>query len=175
MPASTSRLDFRLRGDDDPPPMKLRRLAPLIASVALASLCAGPTLAAKPMPPEVSLQSIDSMVATPDGAKARLTLRVRNPNDFDVAVKALDYRLVVDGGNASSGAVAQPVTLPAGATTPVVLDVRIDLRVMGRALERALRTGRLPYKVSGTLTTADGLWLPFHHDDAIEMPRIEIH
>jgi hypothetical protein len=53
--------------------------------------------------------------------------------------------------------------------------VRIDLRVMGRALERALRTGRLPYKVSGTLTTADGLWLPFHHDDAIEMPRIEIH
>jgi LEA14-like dessication related protein len=154
--------------------MNLRHLAAIVATAALTSLAACATMAAKPIAPDVSLQSIDSMVATPDGARARLTLRVRNPNDFDVAVKALDYRLVVDGDNASSGAVAQPVTLPAGATTPVAIDVRIDLRVMGRALDHAFRTGRLPYKVSGTLTTADGLWLPFHHDDAIELPRIDV-
>jgi LEA14-like dessication related protein len=154
--------------------MKLRRLAPALATAALLALAPASSPAAMVTPPQVTLQSIDSMVATPDGAQARLTLLVRNPNGFAVAVKALDYRLVVDGGNASSGAVAQPVTLPAGATTPVAIDVRIDLRVMGRALDHALRTGRMPYKVSGTLTTADGLWLPFHHDDAIELPRIEI-
>jgi LEA14-like dessication related protein len=149
-----------------PKPWLPGRVAAVAAACALAA-CA--SLGERPIPPQVSLAAITAGVSTGEGARAHLTFAVYNPNAFDLAVRSLDYQLSVDGRQAAAGALAEPVRLAAGETTKVGLDVRVDLREMGRALDHALRRGQLPYEVSGTLVLADGVRLPFRRADTVDL------
>ena len=110
----------------------LKGAATLVAALALGA-CA--SLGPRPLPPQVTLQAITAGVVLGGSAQARLRFAVRNPNAYDLAVRTFEYQMRIDEREVGAGALAQPVTLAADAVTAIDVDVRMDLRVMGAALD----------------------------------------
>ena len=112
----------------------------LAAFVFALSLAACASLAPRPAPPQVALDSISAIAIGPAGAQARIRLSVQNPNGYDLAVESLEYTLTIDGRPLGGGALAHPVTLAANAATPVDLDVAADLDVLGKSLSHGIES-----------------------------------
>jgi len=146
----------------------LKAVATLVAALALGA-CA--SLGPRPLPPEVTLQSMTAGVVVGGSAQARMRFAVRNPNAYDLAVRTFEYQMRIGGREVGAGALAQPVTLGANAVTAVDVDVRMDLRVMGAALDHALRKGTLDYSVDGNVVLANGVTLPFRKRGTLDTPN----
>jgi LEA14-like dessication related protein len=133
------------------------------------------SLAPRPAPPQVALDSISAFAVGAAGAQARIRLSVQNPNGYDLAVESLEYTLTIDGRSLGAGALAHPVTLAANAATLVDLDVAADLDVLGKSLDRAVRRGALPYELEGRVVLANGMRLPFHRHGEFNPLRNLLH
>ncbi|MGE0387844.1 MAG: LEA type 2 family protein [Gammaproteobacteria bacterium] len=110
-------------------------------------------------PPSVALSDLRLVDMTLIEQTFAVKLRVRNPNPFDVPVRALDCAVEINGTQVATGASERPVTLPALGET--FADVRAvtslgavlqQLGAMSRGGTRALR-----YRVHGTLRVGRGL------------------
>jgi len=146
----------------------LKGAATLVAALALGA-CA--SLGPRPLPPQVTLQAITAGVVLGGSAQARMRFAVRNPNAYDLAVRTFEYQMRIDEREVGAGALAQPVTLAADAVTAIDVDVRMDLRVMGAALDHALRKGTLDYSVDGNVVLANGITLPFRKRGTLDTPN----
>ncbi|MEO6927748.1 MAG: LEA type 2 family protein [Casimicrobiaceae bacterium] len=149
--------------------MKLR--SGWLVSVAALALGACASMAPRPLAPEVTLQALTAGAIDGSGAHARLHFAVRNPNAYALGVKNFDYQVWLDDRDVGSGALAQPVILGADAVTAVDVDVRMDLRVMGAALDHALRKGTLAYDIDGVLVLDGGMSLPFRKHGILDTPN----
>lgn len=58
----------------------------------------------------------------------RVNLQVTNPNSELAALNALDYKVLVDGSEITTGATSQRVEVPANSTTTVTLPITADAR-----------------------------------------------
>jgi LEA14-like dessication related protein len=141
-----------------PPLSGWGRAATALAAALLIAACA--TLG-QPKAPEVTLEGVTAATLGPGGARARVQLAARNPNAYDLAVDALDYMLSLDGRSVGGGTLVRSVVLKAGAVTPIELSVRVDFASLGQVIDRAARSGNVPYELSGEMTLASGLRLPF--------------
>ncbi len=141
----------------------------MLAALALAACGA---MSIRPQPPEVELASVDAVSVVQDRARLRVTLGVRNPNAFALDVRSLDYSVRLADRDAATGTLVQPVSLAASATTPVSMDLDVDFRLVGRALELALREGSLRYDVRGDLVTGNGTRLPFARAGNVDAARL---
>jgi late embryogenesis abundant protein len=147
----------------------------LAALVFILSLAACASLAPRPAPPQVALDSIGAIAIGPAGAQARIRLSVQNPNGYDLTVASLEYTLTIDGRPLGGGALAHPVTLATNAATLVDLDVAADLDVLGKSLDRAVRRGALPYELEGSVVLANGMRLPFRRTGEFNPLRNLLH
>ena len=146
------------------------RPAALLAVLVLAAGCA--TLAPKPLPPRVTLESIRVNRLTVADARFTLGLAVQNPNAYDLTVNALDLRLAVEGEPFVAGALAAPAVLAAGSETRVDIDARTSLSAVVAVLDKAARAPRVRYEVTGSAVVDDGLPLPFRR--AGELPALDL-
>lgn len=112
------------------------------------SACSGAALPDAEIP-EVSLAGMSFADAGLFEQGFTLRLRLKNPNDFDIPVEALNFALDVNGAAFAEGLTNENFTLPASAEIVVPIDVSIATQDL---IERVTSIGtgrRLEYQLTG--------------------------
>ena len=140
----------------------------LVTVLVLLSACAG--LPLQPKTPEISLTGIKVEKLGLDEQRFRIQLHLRNPNNFALPVRGLDYALQLNGQKFAEGASTRPITVPA------LGESELELSVAGRlqsALPQILALGTgssLNYSLSGNVSLSDfPLKIPFSKDGKISL------
>ena len=136
--------------------MRQVRFVPLLWSLAALAGCA--LLVSRLTPPRLSIVAVHVRRADFWQQSLRVRVRVRNPNDLGLSVKAVDYVLDVDGQRIATGICAQGFTVPAHGTAD--FDTQVTANMAG-ALLSVLAQGRsrpVHYRLRGSVELAHG-WL----------------
>ena len=144
-----------------------------IAVLALASLAAA---CSKPAPPTIAAERATVTRVDASGIALDVALTAANPNATDLAVRELTAHLVL-GGDRDVGTVTVPdaVTLAAGKTTPLDVQVSLKWSDLGALAPLALAGADVPYSVDGTLSLGgmlQSIGVPFRISGSI--PRDQI-
>lgn len=141
-------------------------------AIGLAA-CSGPSLPDADIP-EVSLAGLSFSEAGLFEQGFTLQLRLKNPNDFDIPVDALNFALDVNGAQFARGLSDENFTLPASAEIVVPIEVSITTEDL---IERvtAIGTGRrLDYRLTGAADIDS--WfaapVPFNRTGKLALPDI---
>jgi LEA14-like dessication related protein len=126
--------------------------------IGLALILSGCTaIAPKMEPPEFSLAGLELVDADFFEQRFRFKLRVINPNDFALPIKAVNYRIEVNDEEFASGVSNKPVTIPAYGTELLEVDGYSNFFRMLKHLKdtgAALR-GKLTYRLKGAAVVGD--------------------
>lgn len=124
--------------------------------------------------PDVSLAGLSFAEAGLFEQSFTLQLRLRNPNEFDIPVQALNFALDVNGAEFAEGLTNEDFTMPALAEVIVPIEVSINTNDL---IERvtAIGTGRrLDYELTGTAEIDS--WfsapVPFQRAGKLALPEI---
>lgn len=122
--------------------------------------------------PEVELLGVQPRAIAVDGQSFLVALRLRNPNDRTLPVKAMTYRLQLAGQPIADGESALDRLIPPGGTAQADVLVRSDLLALAPWLPQRLLTAEpLDWKLAGTIwIEAAGvrLPLPYRHSGQID-------
>lgn len=156
-----------------------RHLRSHLGGVAVAlltiglSACSGASLPIAEKP-DVSLAGLSFAEVGLFEQGFTLQLRLKNPNDFDIPVQALNFALDVNGAPFAKGLTNEDFTLPASAEIVVPIEVSIATQDL---IERvaAIGTGRrLDYRLSGAAEIDS--WfsapVPFERAGKLALPEI---
>lgn len=103
-----------------------------------------------------------------------VTLRVKNPNDRTLPLKAMTYRLQLEGDELADGGVELDRQIPALGEEVVDIEVNTGLLdLMSRLPSLALKRDDLEWKITGTVSVADG-WvkLPYRYRGEIDPEKL---
>ncbi len=139
----------------------------------LVAACVGP-LTSRVEPPEVSLAGLALSRPGLFEQELRVDLRLRNPNDFDLAVDRLRFALEVNAQPFARGWTADGFELPALGETVVPVTVTVPTNdLVQRVME--LGIGRqLSYRLAGD-AELDGFVarsIPFEREGMLALPKI---
>jgi LEA14-like dessication related protein len=150
--------------------MNRRRI--LLSLLALgAGLTSGCATFTRPwQAPEVSLVGVKPKSIALDRQTLTLRLAVRNPNDRALPIKAMTYRLKLDGREVAEGGGALERTIPALGEATVDVDVTASaLQLLQQLPSLALSNRPVDWRVSGTATLAGGVvTLPYRYSGSID-------
>ena len=116
---------------------------------------------AKPKAPEVSIASVRPMNFSLSGQKLNFTLRVKNPNSFDLPVQSLDFVASLAGKKIAEGINDSSVTIPANqeammdVTVVAGLSLLIDKFKSAAASLGSDEDVDLGYGITGTVKLAN--------------------
>ena len=107
----------------------------------------------------------------------KVRLKVQNPNEIEMPIKSLDYKLLLMGDSFGEGMSDQPFVLPANGdaefdmtlTTTIVSSVgRLISRVGGSKLEN------IEYEIAGKVVLGKGFVrkLPFDHKGTVDFGKL---
>ena len=149
------------------------------SALALALLCAAlltgcATLTQPWKAPEVSLTGLRLKELTLARQVFVATLAVHNPNDRTLPIKAMTYKLKLEGQELAQGASALDRQIPA------LGDASVDVEVIGSLLgvtqmlpALATRQTPLDWTLTGTATIADGLLtLPYRYSGQVDPQEV---
>lgn len=134
------------------------RVRRAIVLLSLAGLAACGTVVKKP-----TIEVADVRLADigREAAQFTVTLRVHNPNPVEISITDIQAKLSLAGTEIGNAEPAQPkYTLASSSTVMLPVRVNIELKSLPQALRQgalALLTGGVPYKISGQVTTLNGL------------------
>jgi LEA14-like dessication related protein len=151
-----------------------------VALVALlcAALLTGCATITKPWEaPEVSLIGLRLKEISLTRQVFVVTLAVHNPNDRTLPIKAMTYRLSLEGKELAEGASTLERQIPA------LGDESVDVEVIGSLLgvtqmlpALATRQTPLDWTLTGTATIADGLLtLPYRYSGQVDPQEVLSH
>ncbi len=103
-----------------------------------------------------------------------VTLRVKNPNDRTLPLKAMSYRLKLEGDKLADGGVELDRRIPALGEEVVDIEVNTGLlELISRLPTLALKRDDLEWKITGTVTVADGwVTLPYRYTGKIDPEKL---
>ena len=145
-----------------------RWLTPLAIVAALLAGCAAPL-----QKPEISLAGVELVGIGLVEQRLLLELRIRNPNDVDLPVKALSFDLDLDGQPFAKGASEQPVTIARQA------EAQLDVKVVSRfgevlkQLRAARQNGKLGYRVHGRVELEGSGSVAFDRSGEVPLASLE--
>lgn len=147
-----------------------RRRMGLVAAVLLLAGCAA--IPTRVDPPRISLVGLEILGVSSREQRYRLTLRVQNPNTFDLPVSRLEYDLALNGRQFTRGASGEPFTVPAAGEQLAAVEGAIDFaQAVGHL--RDWRSGRsqvLRYRLSGRLVLLRRwLRIPFEREGEVKL------
>jgi LEA14-like dessication related protein len=149
-------------------PIREGLFASVLVAVALLASCA--TLTKPWAAPEVSLLALRPLELSLAQQTLMATLNVRNPNDRTLPIKAMTYRLSLEGQELAEGGGALEKQIPAFGESQV--DVKVVGSLLGMAAQLPLLAGKdrpLDWTVTGTATLADGLLtLPYRYSGQVD-------
>ncbi len=146
-----------------------------LACVPLILLIAGCAAmsAVRPEAPVVSVAGVRPLNLSLTKQRLRFTLRVENPNAFELPVDSLDFVARVGDERIASGGSDEPVVVPANGEAEIDVDVVAGIdTVLGRMRSMLEdRTIDLDYRVDGTVKLAN--WprrIPFDVEGVVDNP-----
>jgi LEA14-like dessication related protein len=143
----------------------------ILAAMLVAPLVAGCASLTKPWAaPEVSLVGLQAKELGLARQVFVANLKVRNPNDRTLPIKAMTYRLSLEGNEFAEGAGQLDRQIPP------LGEARVDVDVVGNLLGIAqqlpalvLKDRPLDWTITGTVTIADGLLkLPYWYSGKVD-------
>ena len=139
------------------PPLAARAIAVCGAILTLAG-CAG---IGKPLEaPKITLADIRVQQSTGLETAFILQLRVINPNDIDLDVRAVSLDLEINDQSFASGTSSSPVTIPAYGSNLVEVQAYSSVIHLLKSMIGIHKTGEIAYRVQGKLRTGGNGWLP---------------
>lgn len=145
-------------------------LDPLLLAAWALILLTGCTTLTKPwMAPEVRPVGLQPTQLGPDRQSFIVNLLVKNRNDRTLPIKAMTYRLFLEGGEIAGGSGELDRQIPAFGEERVDLEVNSSLMsLVSRLPALALTTEDLEWKITGTVAVADGLvTLPYRYSGTV--------
>ncbi|WP_058554168.1 LEA type 2 family protein [Thiohalocapsa sp. ML1] len=135
---------------------------PMAAMVAALLLTACASLTRDWLPPEVQVTSITPERIGLDQQTLRVGLNLKNPNDRMLPIKAMTYKLSLEGTQVAQGGGALDKQIPAFGAAPVEVTVVADAASMlGLLPTLALRREPVGYRIAGTVTVAGVVPIPY--------------
>ena len=136
----------------------MMRLRIIFCALLLSAGCASWFM--KGEPPDVLVTNITPLEATAFEQRLQVDLRIRNPNDFDLAVTGIDFTLTVNGTRLARGLGNKEIMIPR--LSDAVLSVQTSTSTFDiiRQVMGLSRKQDLAYDISGVLHSRDGR-LPF--------------
>ena len=142
------------------------RLKVLLATLALAG-CAGLTESWEA--PEVVVTSIVPHEIGLERQTLGVGLRLRNPNDRTLPIKAMSYRLSLQGVELAAGGGKLERQIPAFGETETVVSLDANAAALARMLPSlALSEGPWSYRITGTATVAGIIPIPYRYTGTID-------
>jgi LEA14-like dessication related protein len=140
----------------------------LITALLGASLLAACALRPKLEPPQLSIAGVQLVRGELWAQRFKLRLHVHNPNDRELAVKEIEYTLEVAGEQFARGESAASFVVPPHGDAE--FDTNVSANLAGAALKVLSRgpgalAEEVPYRLSGKVSLADGLWRSIPFDD----------
>jgi LEA14-like dessication related protein len=104
--------------------------------------------------PQLTLVSVAMTSADIFNQQFLVRLNVENPNDRELPIKSIDYKLFLEGDSFSEGVSNKPFTVPAKGDTDFDMIVRTNfVSGAGRLLSRLNGRNQVQYVVEGKLLT----------------------
>ena len=145
------------------------RIAALFAATVLICLAGCASLTREWLPPEVELRSIRPEQIGLGEQKLRVGLNIRNPNDRMLPIKAMTYKLSVEGTQVAEGGGALEKQIPAFGEAPVEVSVVADAATaLGLLPTLALKREPIAYRIAGTITVAGVVPIPYRYSGEVE-------
>ena len=143
----------------------------LTALAIVAVLLAG--CAGRLQKPEVSLAGVDLIGIGLVEQRLLLKLRISNPNDVDLPIRALNFDVDLDGQPFAQGASEQPVTIARHAEAQ--LDVKVVSRLgdVLKQLRSARKNGKLGYRVHGQIELEGSGSVAFDRSGEVPLASLE--
>lgn len=130
----------------------LARLLVVVALLVTASSCSSlrPDLEA----PRLALVHVAMTSADIFNQQFLVRINVQNPNDRELKIKGLDYKLFLEGDSFAEGELNKPFVIPAEGETDFDMTVRTNfVSGIGRLLSRLNGRTQVNYVVEGKLFT----------------------
>lgn len=140
------------------------RLPSLLLALLLTAGCA--SWFTKGEPPEVLVTNITPLEATPFEQRLQVDLRIRNPNDFDLLVRGIDFKLNINGKRLARGLGSQEMTVPRLGDAVVSVQTSTSTFDVIRQVLSFSEKQDLAYDIGGVLHLKDGR-LPFDTSGAL--------
>ena len=146
-------------------------LSGFVLMVGLASCSA---LTSKPESPRVTLVGLKLVSVELLEQRYQVSLRVKNPNAFELPVRGVDFRLDINSQAFADGVSSQPVDVPAYGENVIELEVSSNLLQVFRQFQ-LLQESESPgfeYRISGSMATGVyGQKLPFDYSGELQLPE----
>jgi LEA14-like dessication related protein len=128
------------------------RFLVIIALLATASSCSA--LRPKLEAPRLALVHVAMTSADIFNQQFLVRVNVQNPNDRDLKINGLDYKLFLEGDSFAEGLSNKPFTIPAMGETDFDMTVRTNfVSGIGRLISRLNGRSQINYTLEGKLLT----------------------
>ncbi len=150
-----------------PHAVSVTRALTLLCATLLLSACA--SLTHDWLPPEVQLRSITPERIGLDQQTLRVGLNLKNPNDRMLPIKAMTYKLSLEGNEIAQGGGALDKQIPAFGEAPVEVSLVANAAsALGLLPTLALRRDPIAYRISGTATVAGFVPIPYRFSGEVK-------
>lgn len=147
------------------------------AALACAVLALGACSAFGPKlePPRLTLVRVAMMSADVFSQQFLVRLHVQNPNDRELPVTGIDYKLFLEGDSFAEGIANKPFVVPALGETEFDITVRTNfVSGIGRLLSRLNGRDQVSYLVEGKVFADVGMLkkIPFQESGTVSLAVI---
>jgi LEA14-like dessication related protein len=142
-------------------------LLPLLFALASCAML-GPKLAV----PRLTIIGASMMSADVFSQQFRLRLHVQNPNDRELPIKGIDYKVFLQGDSFAEGVSNAPFVVPALGETEFDMTVRTNfVSSVGRLLSRLNGATQVEYVIEGKVLTDLGMArkIPFQESGTVNI------
>ena len=148
--------------------MKFVRLGALMAFLALSACVFAPKLEK----PRLNLVSLQMTSADMFNQQFVVRMNVQNPNDRDLPVNGIDYKIFLEGDSFADGTSNVPFVIPANGEKEFDLPVRTNfVSSLGRLLSLLNGKQQVRYQIEGTVMTKIGMIhkVPFSESGSVDL------
>ncbi len=151
----------------------INRMTKWLAGLTLVAImvgCAG--LTSRPEPPRISLIGLKPVSVDLFEQRFLVSLRVRNPNQFSLPIRGLDFTMDINGKRFADGLSATNVDIPALGEGRVDVEVSSSLLNTLSQLSAVIDQAKgFTYKINGHVMLRNrALRLPFEVTDSFTFP-----
>ena len=152
----------------------LLKLALLLALATGAVGCT--TLGKDLVAPELSLAGIQMLSTDMFAQKFKVRVLVKNPNDLELPITGLDYKIILMGDSFADGVSSDKFLLPAKGEAEFDMVVTTNfVSSFGRLLSRvgSTKLDDLNYEITGKVMVDKGVIrkIPFSHSGTVDVSR----
>lgn len=149
--------------------------ARVLLSLSILSVAACSALAPKIETPRLTIVRVAMTSADIFNQQFLLRLHVQNPNDRELSITGIDYKLFLEGDSFAEGLASRPFVVPALGETEFDMTVRTNfVSGIGRLLSRLNGRDQVHYVVEGKVFADLGLVkkIPFQESGTVSLALV---